>query len=95
MIAGIIPWSLEITLSNYEREREIVNDLAIMMCGQLRCNAHKDWEDVEVGDHFAMMVERTAALGELLKNGDGFDIAHIRRKCADIANFAAMIADTA
>jgi len=62
------------------------------MRGQLRANCHKDlYSDGSVEEVLVVQQNTLARLRQ--KINDGTDPAQVRRYCADVANFSAMIAD--
>ena len=73
----------------YDVDHKLVNDMANHMFEKLRRNAHKaHWQTVTNQWLFDRLKQEVAELENAL--ADGIDIVH---ECADVANFAAMIAD--
>ena len=71
-------------------DMELVNSLAIDMLFKLRQNCHKaHWNTVSNAYLFERLKEEVAELESAL-SGDSEDVM---LECADVANFAAMIAD--
>jgi len=78
-------------VSRIEDEQRIVRDLGIVQLGKLRANKHKpDWQAESVDDLFAFLLLEVEELRAALLIGKR---AHVALECADVANFAAMLAD--
>ena len=79
-----------------EDQERIVNGMAKAMRERLRANNHKgdEWSDVYNVDGLMLrLYEEVAELGLALNNGSAKK--KVAREAADVANFAAMIADNA
>lgn len=67
-----------------------------LMLKKLRENDHKThWRNEDIRDLFRMLVHETVELEQELDKSDGASPVKIARECADIGNFALMIADVA
>lgn len=74
--------------------RESVVWFAGEMERELRNNDYKGgWRECEVEELFRLLNEEVGELGDVLKNGGHISDARIISECADVANFAMMIAD--
>ena len=75
----------------YETDHKLVNDFAGDMFGKLRKNAHKaHWDTVDQSWLLGRLKDEVEELQIAMK--EGLDVIP---ECADVANFAAMIADNA
>lgn len=73
--------------------REAVKKFTVHMENKLRKNDHKGgWNEWNSDDLFDLLLEEKNELEEALDIGDPYDIID---ECADVANFAMMIADNA
>ena len=76
----------------YETDHKLVNDFASDMFEKLRKNAHKaHWNTVDQ----SWLLGRLKVEVEELSNAINHTPSEIIQECADVANFAAMIADNA
>jgi len=77
-------------MSTRQQEEDLVVDLNMFQLDKLRKNRDKDWMDVSPEKLLEFLVEEVEELKEALSSdGSNLDVC---RECADVANFAAMIA---
>ena len=80
-------------MSREQDEQRIVWALVPKMLRKLAQNSHKgNWGDLHVGALLAKLNHEVQELADALTEGDPHEIA---KECADVANYAAMIADVA
>ncbi len=69
----------------------VVDGLRIEMIRKMRANAHKaHWSTVSQSDLFNRLLDEVIEMWDSLYDGTHDDVIS---ECADVANFAAMIAD--
>ena len=74
----------------YDTDHKLVNDMANHMFKKMRLNKHKaHWSTVSQEWLFNRLIGEVDELMKAVTFGDGDVIS----ECADVANFAAMIAD--
>ena len=75
-------------MSKQIEEIKIVTALRASMLERLRSHSHKNWRNLPVNELIEMMgTSFTSLKSELFQ----MDLEQAKRKCADIANFSAMI----
>jgi len=78
-------------MSSIEYEDALVDNIAVMMKGKLRANAHKpSWVGADPMHLLKFLEAEVAELREALETGA--KPGHVKMECADVGNFAAMIA---
>ena len=82
-------------MSEIREERDLAKDFAALMRGKLRLNCFKaHWREMEIPDLLDLLLVEIEELKVALvvASDGGYDHAAIRNECADVGNFAAMIA---
>lgn len=80
-------------MSDHRNEKKLVEDLSIFCLAKLRGNSHKEhWRKIDLD----YLIKRTKQEIEELENAirEGASIHAVWEEAADVANFAAMTADT-
>ena len=79
-------------MSTYNQDRELVDDLKVIMLGKLRANRHKaHWRILRLLQLLDMLKAEVKELEDAITTND--KISSIKQECADVAIFCAMISD--